>query len=182
MKVHDFRLGRLGNAIFRYFASTLFCIIYGAKRTYNINELNATINDQMFINWMNNVLNNVIPNIGDHNFNFYGYFQHDKIFLKFKNEILLWMNNHKDELIYTDGNDQINNYYSYNVQSYKVSELLIEPPNIKNYEVVIHVRLEDFIVNNDVIHPDCILKILKNLKNYNSYCIVLNKPKNKIEK
>ena len=195
MKVHDFRLGRLGNAIFRYFASTLFCIIYGAQRTYNTNELNATINDQIFISWMNNVLNNVIPNIGDHNFNFYGYFQHDKIFLKFKNEILLWMNDHKDELIYTDGNDHFNNNYSnniqcysnniqsysYNIQSYKVSELLIEPLNINKYDVVIHIRLEDFIVNNDVIHPDCILKILKNLKNYDSYCIVLNKPKNEIE-
>ncbi len=182
MKVYDFRLGRLGNAIFRYFASTLFCIIYNAQRTYNINELNATINDQMFIDWMNHVLNNQIPMINNFNYNFYGYFQHDKIFLKFKNELLSWMHTHSDELIFTDGNDQFNNNYNYNVQSYKVSDLLVKPTNITFYDVVIHVRLEDFIVNNDVIHPDCIIKILKNIKKYNSYCLVLNKPKNEIEK
>ncbi len=98
MKVYDFRLGRLGNAIFRYFASSLFCIIYGAKRTYETNVLNATINDQFFINWMNNVLQDNIPNIGDQNYNFYGYFQHDKIFIKFKNELLLWMKNNSSFL------------------------------------------------------------------------------------
>ena len=72
MKVYDSRLGRLGNAIFRYFASTLFCILYNAKRTYNINETNITITDQMFINWMNNILlNDEIPNINNnYNYNF----------------------------------------------------------------------------------------------------------------
>jgi len=182
MKVHDCKLGRLGNAIFRYFASTLFCIIYGAKRTYNLHELNATINDNFFINWMNYVLCDNIPNISDHNFNFYGYFQHDKIFIKFKNELLLWMKNHNDDLIYTDGNDQFNYDYNYNVQCYKASELIIEPNNINKYDVVVHIRLEDFIIINEVIHPDCILKILKNIKNYSSYCLVLNKPKSEIEK
>lgn len=180
MKVYDYRLGRLGNAIFRYFASTLFCILYGAKRTYNRNELNATINDQMFINWMNDVLNDNIPNIGDLNYNFYGYFQHDKIFLKFKNELLLWIKNNGEELLYTDGNDQYTNNYNYNVQSYKAYDLIHEPPNINKYDVVVHLRLEDFIVNNDVIHPDCIINILKKL-DYKSYCLVLNKPKNDIE-
>ena len=148
MKVYDSRLGRLGNAIFRYFASSLFCIIYGAKRTYNINDTNNIFNDNMFINWMNNILNDNIPNISNYNYNFYGYYQHDKIFIKFKNELLLLMNNNQDELIYTDGNDDFNNNYNYNVQSYKVSELIAKSIDVPFYDVVIHVRLEDFVNNN----------------------------------
>lgn len=184
MKVYDSRLGRLGNAIFRYFASSLFCIIYGAKRTYNMEDTNNILNDSMFINWMNNILNDNIPNINDYNYNFYGYYQHDKIFIKFKNELLLWMKNNQNESIYTDGNDEFNNNYNYNVQFYKVAELITKPIDIPIYDVVIHIRLEDFINNNDVIHPDCIIKILDELSNdkkYISYCLVLNKPKTDIE-
>jgi guanine deaminase len=183
MKVYDNKLGRLGNAIFRYFASTLFCIIYNAKRTYNQNEINAVVNDQIFIHWMHNVLNNIIPQIEDKNYNFYGYFQHDLIYLKFKKEILLWIENHPNDLIYTDGNDELNNNYNYNVQSYKISDLILSPQNITFYEVVIHLRLEDFINNNNVIHPNCIINILNQFdKKYNNYCFVLNEPKTLIEK
>lgn len=184
MKVYDSRLGRLGNAIFRYFASTLFCIIYGATRTYNMGDTNMIFNDNMFINWMNEILNDQIINIPNNNYNFYGYYQHDKIYIKFKNELLLWMNNNHHDLIYTDGNDEFNNNYTYNVQKYTVSELLVKPIDIPEYDVVIHIRLEDFIENNDVIHPDCIIKILDELsdnKEYTSYCLVLNKPKIDIE-
>jgi hypothetical protein len=38
MKVFDSGACRLGNAIFRYMASSLFCIIYNATKTYDINE------------------------------------------------------------------------------------------------------------------------------------------------
>lgn len=182
MKVYDSRLGRLGNAIFRYWASTLFCIIYGAKRIYKNDETNATITDHIFIEWMNNILNDNIPLIPDKNYNFYGYFQHDKIFIKFKNELLLWMNENRNDLIYTDGNDSTNNNYRYNVQAYKVYDIIIDNININTYDVVIHLRLEDFIENNDTIHPDCIILIINNLKKkYSSYCLLLNKPSTIIE-
>jgi len=180
MKVYDSRLGRLGNAIFRYFASTLFSIIYSAKRTY-IYDVDATFNDNMFILWMNQVLNDEIPNIEDKNYNFNGFYQHDKIFIKFKNELILWITEHPNELLYTDGNDQYNNNYNYDVQYYKVIDLITNI-NLKTYDIVVHIRLEDFIINNDVIHPDCIIKILLELKDINkNCCLVLNKPKSNIE-
>ena len=129
MKVYDTRLGRLGNALFRYFASTLFCIIYKAERIYDPSQIKQFFNDPMFIQWSKSLLKNKIPEINNTNFEFYGFFQHDEIFLKFKKEIIHWMKTHPNELIFTDGNDpslNINNY-NYNVQSFKIGDIINIP-------------------------------------------------------
>ena len=181
MKVYDSRLGRLGNALFRYFASTLFCIIYNAERIYDPNQSRQFFNDSMFIQWSNFVLENKIPQIIDTNWEFYGFYQHDKIFIKYKNELIKWMKEHTDDLVYTDGNDpllNINNY-NYPVQSFKIGDIINNKSN-KIYKTVIHLRLEDFINNSAVIHPNCIVDVMTYI-NSNEYIIVLNKPKNDIE-
>lgn len=184
MKVYDSRLGRLGNALFRYFASTLFCIIYNAERIYDPNQSRQFFNDSMFIQWSNFVLENKIPQIVDTNWEFYGFYQHDKIFIKYKNELIKWMKEHPNDIVYTDGNDpllNINNY-NYPVQSFKIGDIINNPNNLNNktYKTVIHLRLEDFINNSAVIHPDCIVNIMSYINDV-SYIIVLNKPKNDIE-
>ena len=51
MKVYDKQTGRLGNAIFRYLASSLFCILYGAERTCSIEECDAVMTDSVFFEW-----------------------------------------------------------------------------------------------------------------------------------
>jgi hypothetical protein len=58
MKVFDGSACRLGNAIFRYLASSLFCIIYKATRTYDENECNFIITENFYKNWCNNILDN----------------------------------------------------------------------------------------------------------------------------
>jgi len=173
--------GRLGNAIFRYFASSLFCIIYKGSRTYDKDITNVIFSDAMFISWMNDILNNNIPELPDANYNFYGFYQHDKIFIKYKNELIEWMTNNKDDQIYTDGNDESNRNYDYNVQSYFVKELLEAPENLTFYDIVIHLRLEDFINNNNIIHPKSIIKIIRKINKSEPICIVLNKPKTELE-
>ena len=146
MKVYDYRLGRLGNALFRYFASSLFIILYKGQRSYNQNECIATFGDNEFINWMSYILDNKFPVVEQHfNFSFYGFYQHDKIFRKFKNELIEHMKNNPDDLLYTDGNDENNSHYRYNVQSYKVSDIINTCD--KYYDIVVHIRLEDFIEN-----------------------------------
>jgi hypothetical protein len=184
MKVYDSRLGRLGNALFRYFASTLFCIIYNAERIYDPTQSRQFFNDSMFIQWSNFVLEYKIPQIIDTNYEFYGFYQHDKIFIKYKNELIKWMKEHPNDIVYTDGNDPILNIYNYNypVQSFKIGDIINNPnkSNNKIYKTVIHLRLEDFINNSAVIHPDCIVNIMKSI-NSDEYTIVLNKPKNEIE-
>ena len=180
MKVYDYKLGRLGNAIFRYLASTLFRIIYNAERIYNEHEATCHLNDNNFIDWMNYVLKDQIPDINkNQNYGFYGFYQHDEIFKKYKNQIIFWIKTHPNELLFTDGNNNIINYFNYNEISYKSIDII--PKNInKNYDIVIHLRLEDFINNNDVIHPHTIKNILDEI-NSKSYCFVVNKPKLEIE-
>ncbi len=180
MKVYDYKLGRLGNAIFRYLASTLFRIIYNAERSYNESETTCHLNDSNFIDWMNNILKDKIPEINkNQHYGFHGYYQHDEIFKKYKNQIIFWIKTHPNELLFTDGNNNNIQYFNYNETSYKSIDIL--PKNInKNYDVVIHLRLEDFINNNDVIHPNTIKNILDEI-NSKSYCFVVNKPKLEIE-
>lgn len=186
MKVYDCHLGRLGNAIFRYFASVLFCIIYKAERIYDEQQVNQCFNDNNFINFMNQLLNDNIPIIPDLNYSFYGYYQHDKIYKKYKNQIIDWIKKHPNDLLYTDGNNTKLNYYNYDEKSYYAIDLInnSNPLLINNYypkyDVVIHLRLEDFINNNDVIHPLSIEYIINKI-NKKEYCFVVNKPTTELE-
>lgn len=181
MKVYDCKLGRLGNAIFRYFASTLFRIVYNAERTYNQDECNQMLTDNDFINWCNMLLNENIPNIDNKNYMFYGYYQHDNIYNKYKTELIKWIYTHPDELLWTDGNDSNIDYFNYKSTSYKNIQLLINPYITKMYDVVVHLRLEDFVKNANVIHPEVIKKILDKI-NEKSVCLVVNKPTTELEK
>lgn len=181
MKVYDCKLGRLGNAIFRYFASTLFCIIYNTTRIYDQNNCQLMFSDDMFVTWSNDVLNNKIPEIDDSlSIMFYGYYQHDKIFIKYKKKIINWIITHPEELLYTDGNYENIKYFNYDQVSYKSLNLIVNPFLNKRYNVVVHLRLEDFIINNDVIHPKSIKELLDKI-NEKNICFVLNKTKNILE-
>jgi FkbM family methyltransferase len=180
MKTYDCKLGRLGNAIFRYLASTLFCIIYNCKRIYSQNECNRIITDNDFIEWSTQILNNNIPKFNEDDIlMFYGYYQHE-IYKKFKKEIINWITIHPEELLYTDGNNNEINYFDYAETSYKALDLIINPYMDKYYDVVLHLRLEDFINNKEVLHPEVLKNILDEI-NEKNICIVVNKPKLEIE-
>jgi hypothetical protein len=139
------------------------------------------LTDNDFINWSNIVLNDGKPNIDDtKNFMFYGYYQHDIIFNKYKTQIINWIYTHPDELLWTDGNDENINYFNYDSISYKNIQLLINPYPPKFYDIVVHLRLEDFIGNSDVIHPKSIKDVLDKINN-KDVCLVVNKPKTDIE-
>jgi hypothetical protein len=181
MKVYDCKLGRLGNAIFRYFASTLFRIIYSGERIYDQNDCSIMFSDDSFINWSNDILNNIVPNISkESSIMFYGFYQHDKIFIKYRKELINWIITHPNELLFTDGNDDNITYFNYDQVSYKSLNLIVNPYQVKNYDVVVHLRLEDFINNNDAIHPISIKQVLDQIKEKN-ICFVVNKPKTELE-
>jgi FkbM family methyltransferase len=180
MKVYDCKMGRLGNAIFRYFASTLFCIINNCERTYHQDECKIMLNDDSFIDWSKKLLNNEPYNFDDNVYMFYGFYQHDEIFIKYKKEIINWIITHPNELLYTDGNNNTIKYFNYDETSYKALQLIINPYSPKNYNVVVHLRLEDFIFNKEVLHPDVIINILKEI-NEKDICIVVNKLKTIVE-
>lgn len=205
MKVFDVYWGRLGNGLFRYFASTLFCILYKAKRIYEKENINVVFKDENFLIWSKELkqikelekkdqqmsvlyLQNFIHKMDEYNdlnFAFDGYFQHD-IYRYFKNELIEWMHNHPDETVISDI-ENVNTLYRVG-DILPAPDKLIQYPLIERYDVVIHVRLEDFVITERygtniskiLIHPDAIRKIMKDL-NAKTYCIISNKLKYDIE-
>jgi hypothetical protein len=177
MQVCDFPQGRYGNAIFRYLASSLFCILYDAERTYDETVYDNIFSDADFIEWSNKLLHNEMPHIDtSKNYIFKGYYQHDTIFLKYKSQLIDHINNHPDDILITDGyKPDGDGIYHYNVAQYKANELIEQNPIINKHPIVVHVRLEDFVFVNQVLHPQCIAAVLENFKDQ-SICFVMNAP------
>lgn len=171
MKVYDKQTGRLGNAIFRYLASSLFCILYGAERTCSIEECDAVMTDGVFFEWAEKIVNNEQYQVPyEQCYIFDGYFQHDDIYKKFKNELVSWIQNHPNDVLKTDGN----------VPFYRAIDIITNAPSVKTYDTVVHIRLEDFVICDCVIHPLSLKNILDRLDT-TSFCFVCNKISNEIE-
>lgn len=162
MYVCDFPQGRYGNAIFRYLASSLFCIIYNAERTYDINSCDTVVSDIDFIEWSNQILQNNIPQLDTtKSYLFRGYYQHDKIFLKYRDLLINYINMHPGDVLITDGyKPGATGIYHYPVAEYLSRELVVSNDTPTQYDIVVHLRLEDFVFVNQVIHPKCISDIL----------------------
>lgn len=177
MQVCDFPQGRYGNAIFRYLASSLFCILYDAKRTYNENICDSTFSDANFIEWSSKVLHDELPNIDiSKKYLFKGYYQHDKIFLKYKSQLIDHIVAYPSDFLITDGyKPGVSGIYHYNVTQYSSIDLLTPKTNIVKHTIVVHLRLEDFVYVNQVLHPQCIAKVLDNFGD-KPICFVMNAP------
>jgi hypothetical protein len=180
MLIYNHNQGRLGNSLFRLFANIVFCINYDIKShiredTHNI-KYNLTVTDNYFIEFMNKIINNVdLPLIKidvNSKILFNGFYQHDAIFLKYKKQIINYIERHPELIIKTDKNDS---YKAINFINYKIN---------KKYNIVIHLRLEDFIEISQVIHPNSIKNIIDKINkeyNYQPICIVVNKPTRELE-
>jgi len=177
MIICNYNKGRLGNSIFRLFANIIFCIIYDINsQIVNINyQPNIIVNDAYFINFFNNIINkNSIENIDKNAIVLFdGFFQHDKIYIMFKNNIINFIKNHPEIILVTHFNE-----------NYKASDL-INFDITKQYNIVVHLRLEDFIEISHVINPKSIKKILFEIRNDypdEEICLVLNNPNTDIER
>ena len=169
MKIFNSNSGRLGNSIFRLLANIVFLIVYDIDGTiiYNQNNYDINVNDNYFVEWSSKILLGEIPPIDKTStLYFNGYYQHDKIYLYFKKQIIDYINNHPELLLLTDRNDF---YKAINLSSYNLE---------KTYKTVVHLRLEDFLVTNQVLDPLSICKILDKITNNNDdkICFVVNQP------
>jgi hypothetical protein len=177
MKIYNHNKGRLGNSIFRLFANIIFCIVYDINsQIVNGNyQPNIIINDEYFIHFSNDIMNKkFIQNI-DKNaiILFDGYFQHDKIYIMFKNHIINFIKNHPEIILVTDHNE---NYKAIDLVNCEID---------KKYNIVVHLRLEDFIEISHAINPISIKKILYEIRNEypdEEICLVLNNPKTDVER
>ena len=132
--------GRLGNALFRYFAIVLILnsnpsLIYGGL---NVNRENVIlINDNLFkqvISKKNFKLGNI-----DNNLFFDGFYQLQEI-SNYRDIIKNFLRNNQEDVI-----------YNYPYEEFKISDIINEPINLNIYDIVIHIRLEDFIENQEFI-------------------------------
>jgi hypothetical protein len=180
MIITNHNKGRLGNSIFRFFANIIFCIVYDINSTIVDNikyQPNIIINDTYFINFSNNILNKkLIQNIDKNDVLYFdGYFQHDKIYTLFKSQIVDFIKKHPEIILTTDRNEK-----------YKAIDLInFDIISNKKYNIVIHLRLEDFIEISHVINPISIKKIIDSLVSEypnETICFVLNTPKTEIER
>ena len=175
MKVVDGCACRLGNAIFRYMASSLFCIIYNASRSYNENECNRRITEDFYRDWCNSILNsnNILTLDTTKNYIFPDFYQTD-IYKKFRNQLINWFHFHLDDTLWHGDNK---------TTKYRIGDLLSELDNDKKYNVVVHIRLEDFVTSGEklIIHPESICKILEQIETDN-FCFVSNQITTEFEK
>uniref|UniRef100_A0A6C0K0H5 Uncharacterized protein n=1 Tax=viral metagenome TaxID=1070528 RepID=A0A6C0K0H5_9ZZZZ len=168
---------RMGNAIFRYLAGALFCVLYGFQLTESDADLHKTIDDTYFLQWMHEYQRTgQLPALDtSKNYRFDGYFQHDKVYVKHKEDLLQYIRDHPEDRVRSDDGRSIH-----------AMELLMDASSssVPSYEVVLHLRLEDFILEGQTIHPDGIRSFLEKQCDFWSspqLTIVMKQPTMEIE-
>lgn len=172
MEINFVILGRLGNAIYRYMAAAIVCI--KCKGNYVINKVqykNLTDNDfyNIFVKNENVELTSV---------NMCGYYQHDNIYKIYKDLIKEFIRNNSSHYVLTDGITA----GDLNHQKFYMIDILDTPVTFnKKYEIVLHIRLEDFVTYNLYIKKERIVELLKKIKTNGTICVVCNKPNTNFE-
>lgn len=179
MLICNHNKGRVGNSLFRLFANIIFLTIHSNITNSHIvdgyvHPISLVVTDDYFINLMNKLLQNTpLEKINiNTNIFFDGYYQHDKIFVKYKADIINYIETHPKLIIKTDRNE---NYKAIDFINFKIN---------KTFNIVVHLRLEDFINISQVIDPNYIAIVIDKInKEYNNetICFVVNKPKSDIE-
>jgi hypothetical protein len=180
MQVFSEPLGRFGNTIFQYLAKVIFHIVYDAKLIdsipYSEKDNIFYITDDIFIQWMKLYTDgDIIPIDYNKIYDFWGYFQHDTIYLNYKLRILDYIRTHPHDILVTDGKTDKRPDIAHPVEKYNSSALLAHPKGLqRKYDTVAHVRLEHFIDNGVVLHPNTLRQLLESIGSP-SYCIVVGK-------
>jgi hypothetical protein len=138
---------------------------------YNHNAIQ--ISDDAFIGIMKCMMINQYIIFKSSALDMSGFFQHDLIYRTYKKEIINFILNHKDHYVLTDG------ILAGDSQSEKfhMIDIITTPPCfVKQYETVLHLRLEDFVTHNILLSCDRIIKLLGELvirnEIKNTLCIV----------
>ena len=169
MRVFDRNVCRLGNGIFRYLASSLFMILYNASRTYNENECTSFISEEFYRDWSNLILHsNLIAYINPNETYCFGLFYQTDVYKLFRYDLNRWCREHPSDYIYSNDNGDITGY--------RIGDLLSEINEDKKYDVVVHIRLEDFVTSGEklIIHPESICAVLEEIET-SKICFLSNK-------
>lgn len=143
--------GRFGNHIFRFLASRLFCMFYNCEIVNTPLPNRLIITDELFSDWANILLNNSLIEYPINNFEFNGYYQHDHIYIKYKQQFLDYINSNKEYILSMDNpdinilNGAVLEAPSKNI-NIQLQDLIGIPPVLEfKYNTAIHLRIEDFL-------------------------------------
>ena len=196
MYVLFYAKGRLGNALFRYLGCTIFSLKYNLKyvcdNVTNINRRDVSgniseyqylipFNDHAFDQFIEFDKTGQYPPLpAAIHYGFCGFYQHDTIYKKYKNEILEYIRkNKKKHYVVTDGVNPGDG----NNQKFYLADIIDTPFNFnKFYDFALHIRLGDQVKYKAAICIDDIKNIVDKINIPSNSCIVINKPKTDFEK
>jgi len=179
MEVNFITRGRLGNAIFRYFACALMCILYDGtyicKNYYNTSR-QFDFGEENFTILQNILLNNQFVEIKNMKIiNMDCFYQHDAIYRKYKDVIISYIKKNPTHTIETDGINAGDGRFEH----FTMLSIIETPIDFKKkYLNVLHLRLEDFVTHNLYLKVERVISILGSISQIEngSLCIVCKKP------
>ena len=153
MKLSNQVSGRFGNNLFQYLAAKVLqhkLELNGKKVDYIFNtriEGSYIVTDDTYLNVLNDV-----SVIGDNNVYLEGYFQFDEHLIKYKKYI--------KSIIVDTNYERINDRF---YVSYLANTINSFTRRFNDDEVIIHFRLDDFIGDNLVMHPQNYIDMINEL-------------------
>jgi len=155
MKLYINFRGRFGNICFQALASILIKIITGAEIVLDpklLEREHKMIDDDLFLSWINSDFEYSIKNLDkNYDYELYGYFQHDSLYKKYMNEILDYIKNNLEEVIYKS-DDTI----------YYLKDIIHSPKgDYTKYKTIVHLRIGDYIQYDLVMDPRSLDNILE---------------------
>lgn len=180
MKIYSYNGSGFGNAVFSQYAAILFAILFDAE-IVNIEDKSKIqeyydtyihVDDAYFMNIVNAKIERD-ETIIDINRNYFliGYYQHDSYFVKYKREIIEYIEKNPSQMIFAS-------HYS---KPYQFMDI-IEKKEVNVYDVVIHIRLGDFIKLAWTMDPNSLIDVIETLDRKENVCIVLKEPVTELEK
>ena len=153
--------GRLGNAIFRYLASAILCIKYGA--TYSMKPVSrkgtVVVTEQMF-NACVSTHDKI--NLSDKNYILTEFYQRDMVYRENKQLILDYINSNDDHFVVTDGITPGDG----NQETFKMRDIISTPSQLQNkYDLVFHVRLGDKVHLQNTIGIAKLCSLIEQMSN-----------------
>lgn len=169
--IYVHKMGRFGNNLFQYFIAKIIQKVYGRHTIVHQysdiqNKPHFTLNDEAWTlfekKYLQNPNANCVTNhiMSTNHILVHGYFQKSGILNLFRNYLI--------GLIHPNNDERIN-------KQYRVSDLCQTVQNHEEEDLVLHLRLDDFIFqgnNSQIIHPQSYIQVIQAVPHRNLKIVV----------
>ena len=185
MKIYGINYGGFGNAIFNKLGTILLWILFpnvelvSFETQEEIDEYKKTaieINDEYFLKIVNDKIERY-TDIMDQTKTYWVhcFCQYDEIYTRYKRQIIDYILAHPQEKIFSG---HINRFFPMiDILSEKETEI---------YDILLHVRLGDFLGNGWILHPECVRdifsKTISSIQDASKIAILVDHQETELEK